>query len=841
MSQPPQYIQTTNFTEAGFNTEFSNLKTTLDTILNNLEVLQRDDDRFKDGVGEPHVFNLSDTSEGFLKFLSGTWSFVPNTDTPAETAQAAAEIAQAAAEAARDLASTYKNDAEASKLAAETAQAAAEVAQQMVASSENIQTGSFWYAVSTGTEPNYEVTLSPTPTALVAGLFIHMKAHATNTGAATIKVNTFSAKSIKSIDGSDLNAGDIPINAVSLLVYDGTNFQISNLTRPNNEFDTVKSNLFRVFDKLQENHAGSLIVEKAWSDSFVSSNGQGADEANSSGFQHDLANALYQGTTPGTAVNSDKDYNTETNFNQQEWDKNKNGFGGTTSQATIASGTAVTITADTSPNGKFPTNCAKGLISFDSGSTWYSIDTRNSDTQLTLKTSATNGTFDYIIRMSDLSTGAARLATIDGTIYGSDITAGQTYTTSNTIAGGSIGNAFDNNTGSSIDFSSNPAQYPQFLKVQYSSSKRVAKVRINVNGAEARGGNVSFTIDGSNDDSNWTTLHSETGYYFSSGSSTYDDFTFTNNYHYVYYRMNWTISGNGNGSGDNGGLPTWYETEMMEIDTTHLTNEYVSLCDIETKKTKTPAWTDINSATVSESLNSQNIYYWLAFDPASGFGDGTEIKIFNTTDNVWRVIAKKETGAWKYNNDGSNSATYTGVASTVNDMLHAISQAISTQAGNRMTGANIAAITDTQWEEANGWSTSVNSMIRGLTLYSNNSTQSPYVSQYRINHDADRGEMDLKSKTYDPNFVPKEAYFWARAEHSDADGPGTFSITRNGGTEWTTVSMTQQGLPLNGDVRILRGTIDITGQTSGQDLRCRYQTTQGKDQFLHSWGLLAKA
>ena len=53
--------------------------------------------------------------------------------------------------------------------------------------------------------------------------------------------------------------------------------------------------------------------------------------------------------------------------------------------------------------------------------------------------------------------------------------------------------------------------------------------------------------------------------------------------------------------------------------------------------------------------------------------------------------------------------------------------------------------------------------------------------------------------------------------------------------------MVQQGLPLTGDIRILRGTVDIDGQTSGQDLRCRYQTAQDKDQFLHSWGLQAKS
>ena len=157
-----------------------------------------------------------------------------------------------------------------------------------------------------------------------------------------------------------------------------------------------------------------------------------------------------------------------------------------------------------------------------------------------------------------------------------------------------------------------------------------------------------------------------------------------------------------------------------------------------------------------------------------------------------------------------------------------------------MTGTNLAAITDTQWEETGGWSASVNSIIRGVTLYSSSNSQTPSLSQYRLNYDSDRAPMDLQSKTYDPGFAPTEAYLWTYAEHSDADGPGTFSVTRNGGTEWTTVSMVQQGLPLSGDVRILRGTVDLSGQASGQDLRCRYQTVGGKDQYLRSWGLLAK-
>ena len=905
MSQPPSYTPTTSFTDTNLNTEFNNLKTTLDSVLTNLALLQRDDDKFKDGIAEPHAFNLSPSAEGFLKNLSGVWSFIPDPSIPAETAKAAAEIAQAAAEAARDLASTYKNDAETAKLAAETAQAAAELAAQTTASSANIQSGSFWHAVSTGTGAAYDVVLNPVPASLSAGLFVNMKAHAANTGAATLNVNGLGVKVIKKIDGSDLNSGDIPVNALVTLVYDGTNFQITNLAPSDEKLNTITSNLFLAFDEIQENHAGSMLMEKSWSDSFGNANEQGADEANSSGYQHDNTNKLYKGTDAGTGLNSDKDYTTESNYIQQEWTNSLPATG----QASVTNGDA-TVTL---VSGVWPTNCEKGRISFDSGATWYDIDTRTDSTNLELTTTATETTsnYNYIIRMSEFNAGVVQLNAIsdpntnllfhfDGsdtsTIMTDSGTAGHAFTaygnaqldTAQSKFGGSsllldgTGDYIESNS-SSTNFNLGTDDFT--LELWYRSPSVL----------DNNGAFVSFGTLGSfyADDCLFNFDGDGNSFLFYFGHPTITNLTLswtglgtfsTNTWYHVAYTRTGTsmelyIDGVSKGTktchadmgsfvtpkcriGDRSDLGQPGTGHIDELRwskgvrryTTNFTppttafagtqsnqNEYVSLCDSEPKKTNTSAWTDINSGSVTETLNSQNAYYWLTFDPASGFGDGTEIKIFNSTDSVWRVIAKNNSGTWEYNNDSGNSATYSGTASTVNDMLHAISQAMSTQTGNRMTGTNLAAITDTQWEETGGWSASVNYIVRGITLYSNNSSQNPSVSQYRLNYDSERGAMDLRSKTYDPGFVPDEAYVWSRAEHSDADGLGTFSVTRNGGTEWTTVPMTQQGEPLSGDVRILRGTVDISGQASGQDLRCRYQTTVGKDQYLHSWGLLAKS
>lgn len=88
---------------------------------------------------------------------------------------------------------------------------------------------------------------------------------------------------------------------------------------------------------------------------------------------------------------------------------------------------------------------------------------------------------------------------------------------------------------------------------------------------------------------------------------------------------------------------------------------------------------------------------------------------------------------WEYNTDATNSSAEAWSTASTNDLLHAVSQAIAVQAGNRMTGTQLGAITDTQWEEAGGWSTSVNSQFRGIALYSNNTSQYPNVSQYWYN------------------------------------------------------------------------------------------------------------
>lgn len=83
----------------------------------------------------------------------------------------------------------------------------------------------YGYVSATGTD-TYAGDASPAITSYVAGYKFIVNFANSNTGAATININSKGAKSIKKSGAADLIAGDIPANKWTWLIYDGTNFQI---------------------------------------------------------------------------------------------------------------------------------------------------------------------------------------------------------------------------------------------------------------------------------------------------------------------------------------------------------------------------------------------------------------------------------------------------------------------------------------------------------------------------------------------------------------------------------------------------------------------------------------
>ena len=81
------------------------------------------------------------------------------------------------------------------------------------------------YAAETGAADAYVVTLSPAPTAYVAGMRVSFKATNANTGASTLKLGSLATKAIQ-FAGAALTAGMIPANGIVDVIYDGTQWQM---------------------------------------------------------------------------------------------------------------------------------------------------------------------------------------------------------------------------------------------------------------------------------------------------------------------------------------------------------------------------------------------------------------------------------------------------------------------------------------------------------------------------------------------------------------------------------------------------------------------------------------
>lgn len=84
------------------------------------------------------------------------------------------------------------------------------------------------YAPSVSPANTYTATLSTVPAAYTAGQFVLIKFTHKNTGAATINLNGLGAISIVRKNGTALKGGEIADGMIAHLVYDGTNFQLSN-------------------------------------------------------------------------------------------------------------------------------------------------------------------------------------------------------------------------------------------------------------------------------------------------------------------------------------------------------------------------------------------------------------------------------------------------------------------------------------------------------------------------------------------------------------------------------------------------------------------------------------
>ena len=102
-----------------------------------------------------------------------------------------------------------------------------------------VQDSAFTYAAGGGAANVYTLTLAPSIAVYVAGQRFVFKVPVTNTGASTLNVDALGAKSILKAVSTALSGGELVLNDIVSVVYDGTNFQLD----PTNHIDLASNTL----------------------------------------------------------------------------------------------------------------------------------------------------------------------------------------------------------------------------------------------------------------------------------------------------------------------------------------------------------------------------------------------------------------------------------------------------------------------------------------------------------------------------------------------------------------------------------------------------------------------
>lgn len=130
----------------------------------------------------------------------------------------------------------------------------------------------------TGGVNNYALTPTPALPAYVAGMMVLFNPSATNTTTSTINISALGAKTIKTVDGAALNAGDFVTGVYHLLIYDGTDFRLIGLTKNYADNLSFSSSL-----PSQAGNGGKYITTDgtvaSWADPFFSAALTGAPTA----------------------------------------------------------------------------------------------------------------------------------------------------------------------------------------------------------------------------------------------------------------------------------------------------------------------------------------------------------------------------------------------------------------------------------------------------------------------------------------------------------------------------------------------------------------------------------
>ena len=328
----------------------------------------------------------------------------------------------------------------------------------------------------------------------------------------------------------------------------------------------------------------------------------------------------------------------------------------------------------------------------------------------------------------------------------------------------------------------------------------------------------AWQLQGSNDDSNWTTLHSGTNT-VQTADTWIGYFKFRNSQSYRYYRFNVTA---------NCGHATYLacsELELIAAPAAVAPGGIHPVVLAENHKFNCVQWDELISGTVTDTKpGNAAIYYAVCFDA------GITWKIFR--NGVWREIARESDGVWQYMN-GSDVWT----AATTNSLAGSLRDAANV-ATNRMDSSAVGAISQESWGSAGGWGNSVEKINLAIILQGSGASI-PGFSGAQFSYEAADTDIDVVTTVYDADYgrefdrVTAGVLVRNKTEStkvfvSSAEDPG-----------WTEIGPLTRQVAMADGVEFYSATLD-TYEPDGFDMRLRVRSDVGHDTEIHgfalSWG-----
>jgi hypothetical protein len=419
------------------------------------------------------------------------------------------------------------------------------------------------------------------------------------------------------------------------------------------------------------------------------------------------------------------------------------------------------------------------------------VDTVNSTNE------SYNSTDDYyspsagteVDNMEYASDALAQAAYVTNATYGSDVLTGGTPSVDSVFGVDYEADmAVDDNAGTW--WASANTALPHWFKYDFGAGNSKKIERVTLKGYNETGiCSKDFTVQGSNNDSDWTTLYT--------GQMTNDEnvqtFTFNNSSFYRYYKINCT-----------------------SVYNTYLSHTYASFKEIE--------MIDLSLQSYSESTIKEQGSY-------SFKGVGT------ITDSLNKTLTR--TVSSPIDLSGINTLYFkirsSRTGSNIKIGIHD-SGGTTTETTPNITGANawqtvtwdISGVSDTNKD-------AIDSII--ITIVNADATNTFYIDAFS----GPLSNMTLISNDVEAEAEPTETRFLALVEPVDSITINTDLkgyVSEDNGSNYDQVTLTDEGY-FDSSKKILAGNVSITDR-SDKTMRQKLTTHNNKDLKVHAWGMLWK-